>query len=533
MKTIDSSYKKRNRKGNLSIHYVPLLKNQKIRTTVGYITLLLSFLMAKIFILKGIQFDISSVKLIIVISLAWVISLLFTQKYSHKYSQRYTSYLVASHLKFVAFMVLFCILLLLPLNKIQISGQVLWSTICIFTFIDAIFSLLRRRQGQTPNTYKALSSLDVNRAESLLEDLSGDVKVSLATPVDIVALFQNKNYQFNDSLLNFFSKNMNCPNKSSGNGVILDETKPIDKHQLLNPVSLLANLVRLNDIRRLNKFLLYSHKNILSGGWFLCRYTSLEIIKKKLHKRYRGLWFYLISSFHFIFHRIFPKIPRVNMLYFMITRGRNRVLSKAEVWGRLYFCGFEVLDEMSKEDDIFVIAKKVRTPSCAKKPTYYPIVSLERVGLNGTIIKSYKIRTMFPFSEFLQKRIFDDKDLSSIGKIKNDFRITEYGRILRKYWLDEIPQILNWIRGDIKLVGIRAMSQHYFSLYPKDYQRLYLSVKPGLIPPIFDESTESFDKIIEIEQNYLEQYTIHPIKTDIHFFWKTFKNIMFKGVRSR
>ena len=152
--------------------------------------------------------------------------------------------------------------------------------------------------------------------------------------------------------------------------------------------------------------------------------------------------------------------------------------------------------------------------------------------MDGKIFHTHKIRTMFPFSEFLQKRIFEDHGLASSGKFMNDFRLTEYGRFLRKYWLDELPGIFDWVRGDIKLVGLRATSRHYLSLYPKELYDLYIQIKPGLVPPIFSESTSGFDQIVKVELTYLQRYREHPVRTDIRYFMQTFKDIVFRGIRS-
>ena len=139
---------------------------------------------------------------------------------------------------------------------------------------------------------------------------------------------------------------------------------------------------------------------------------------------------------------------------------------------------------------------------------------------------------MYPYSEFLQKKVFEQNELTSTGKFAADFRITEFGKIYRKYWIDEIPQLLDWFRGTIKLVGIRAMSQHFFSLYPQEYQEMYFKVKPGIISPIFDEKTDGFKDIVRIEQAYLESFLKNPVKTDIKYFYITISR-MFGGVRSK
>jgi len=211
---------------------------------------------------------------------------------------------------------------------------------------------------------------------------------------------------------------------------------------------------------------------------------------------------------------------------------RNRALVKAEVWGRLSYCGMNVIAELAADDEIFLIAQRVAPPVEGRKTSYYAIVPLERVGLDGGVIYAHKIRTMFPFSEFLQKRIFEDHGLGSTGKFKNDFRLTEYGNFLRKYWLDELPGIFDWLRGDVKLVGIRATSRHYLSLYPKNFYDLYIQTKPGLVPPIFDESTNGFDQIVQVDLRYLESYREHPFRTDVRYLTQTFTDIVFRGIRS-
>jgi lipopolysaccharide/colanic/teichoic acid biosynthesis glycosyltransferase len=160
-------------------------------------------------------------------------------------------------------------------------------------------------------------------------------------------------------------------------------------------------------------------------------------------------------------------------------------------------------------------------------------VALEKVGLGGTIIRMHKIRTMYPFSEFLQKRIFEDHGLASTGKFADDFRLTEYGKFIRKYWLDEVPQVFDWLRGDVKLVGMRATSPHFLSLYPKELYDLYIQIKPGLIPPIFDENTNGFDQIVQVELTYLQRYWEHPFLTDVKYFFKTFTDIVIRGIRSK
>jgi lipopolysaccharide/colanic/teichoic acid biosynthesis glycosyltransferase len=236
---------------------------------------------------------------------------------------------------------------------------------------------------------------------------------------------------------------------------------------------------------------------------------------------------------HFAWFRAFPKLPFVNALYFFITGGKNRDLSKAEVWGRLSFCGFRVRAEEVVGGTRFVAAQRVAPPITNKRPSYYPVVRLTKVGLDGTLLSTHKVRSMYPYSEFLQKQIFEEHGLVGTGKFKNDFRLTEYGRWLRRYWIDEVPQIYDWLRGDIKLSGLRATSPHYLSLYPREFVELYIRVKPGLVPPLFNESTQGFDQVVAVEMDYLESYQTSPTLTDWRVLWATFQDIVFRGVRSK
>ncbi len=204
-------------------------------------------------------------------------------------------------------------------------------------------------------------------------------------------------------------------------------------------------------------------------------------------------------------------------------------LNKIELLGRLSYIGFDY-----EFDDKFnhIVLRKMYKRLDKIDPTENFIISLDRVGLFGKNLKIYKFRSMYPYSEFLHNSLLDNENLSSIGKIEKDPRITKIGKIIRKYWIDELPQIYNWLRGDIKLVGIRAMSYPFFNKYPIRYQKKYLKVKPGFICPIFDEKTTGFNEIVKIEERYLDSYIDSPFITDIKLFFSTLIKIL-KGNRSK
>ena len=219
-------------------------------------------------------------------------------------------------------------------------------------------------------------------------------------------------------------------------------------------------------------------------------------------------------------------------IYFQITKGKNRLLSKAEALGRLVSCGFDILDYRSIDGIHYFIAKKVKEPAYDMSPSYGPLFKMRRVGKNGKIIGVYKFRTMHPYSEFLQEYVYEKNKLKEGGKLENDFRVTGWGYFMRKKWLDELPMLYNWIKGEVKLFGIRPISSHYFNLYDEELKEMRKRVKPGLIPPFYADLPKTFSEICDSEGKYLRAYQKNPIRTQWVYFWKVFSNIVIKGARS-
>ena len=103
---------------------------------------------------------------------------------------------------------------------------------------------------------------------------------------------------------------------------------------------------------------------------------------------------------------------------------------------------------------------------------------------------------------------------------------------MRRFWLDEMPMLYNWLKGEMKLVGVRPLSRHYFSLYSKELQEKRIRHKPGLIPPYYADMPETLEEIQTSELKYLDAYEKKPFKTDWIYFWKALYNIIFKHARS-
>lgn len=300
------------------------------------------------------------------------------------------------------------------------------------------------------------------------------------------------------------------------------------------PVRLMLHMNKMNDIRRINEFLLDIHQLLLPGGFFICRAHTLLTHKEWVFSKYPRYIARNVYLIDFLINRVLPKLPFFDKIYFALTSGKNRLISRAELLGRLNFCGFEIIAEKVIEKRLCVIVRKAKTPSIDVNPTYGPLVELKRVGYGNNIIKTYKVRTMHPYSEYLQKYVNDNFGGTIDGDgFQNDFRITGWGKLFRKFWIDELPMLLNWLKGDLKIVGVRPISEHKFSMYSKENQALRSTVKPGLVPPFYADLPSDFEGLQISEAKYIKLYHENPIKTDIQYFFKVMWNIFVKKARSK
>jgi len=294
----------------------------------------------------------------------------------------------------------------------------------------------------------------------------------------------------------------------------------------------LVNLKRVNDIQYINKFFEAVNRKLPVDGIFIGTVETKFLRKKRILRKYPPGINWGMYTLDFVVKRVFPKFTLTKKIYFFLTRGENRVITRAEVLGRLYSCGFEVVEEKFIGDLFYFAVRKIKDPAYDMNPTYGPFVKLIRVGKGGKMIKVYKLRTMHPYSEYLQDYIYKKNQLEEGGKFKDDFRVSTAGKIFRTFWLDELPMIINLFRGELKIFGVRPISQHYFNLYSKELQEKRIKYRPGLVPPFYADLPKTLEEIQSSEMHYLEAYEKHPWRTDIRYFLRAFNNIIFKRARS-
>jgi hypothetical protein len=294
----------------------------------------------------------------------------------------------------------------------------------------------------------------------------------------------------------------------------------------------LINLHRINDIRKLDDFLDAVNNKLIHKGYFFCCVETKDQRKQRLLKKYPPVLNYIYYFFDFIVKRMLPKFKVTRGVYFFLTRGSNAVISRAEALGRLSRAGFSIKQESFIGNQLCIEAQKRAYPIPKNENIYGPLIALPRIGKEGQLIKVYKLRTMHPYSEYIQDYVYKLHDLQDGGKFKNDFRITSWGRICRKTFLDETPMLINFLKGEMKLVGIRPLSKQYFDLYEKEHQERRIKYKPGLIPPFYADMPANLEAIQASELKYLDAFDKNPWTTDLKYFFKSFWNIGFNKARS-
>ncbi len=133
----------------------------------------------------------------------------------------------------------------------------------------------------------------------------------------------------------------------------------------------------------------------------------------------------------------------------------------------------------------------------------------ERVGKDFQPFRIYKFRTMHPSAE----------NKGPLITVRGDARITKIGALLRKYKIDELPQLLNVLKGDMSFVGPRPEVKKYVRLFNSEYKKL-LKIRPGITDPASIKYSDE-ERVLSQSGNWEEDYTkkILPekIKLSLHY----------------
>lgn len=150
----------------------------------------------------------------------------------------------------------------------------------------------------------------------------------------------------------------------------------------------------------------------------------------------------------------------------------------------------------------------------------------KRIGKNGEIIEIYKFRTMINNAESMIKNFNEDqiKEYKRNYKLSKDYRITKAGSFLRKTSLDELPQILNILKGELSIIGPRPVIEEELEKYGENKEK-FLSITPGLTGywQANGRSCKSYEERMQMELYYIDN--ISPM-LDTKIFFKTIESVI-------
>ena len=133
-----------------------------------------------------------------------------------------------------------------------------------------------------------------------------------------------------------------------------------------------------------------------------------------------------------------------------------------------------------------------------------------RAGLGGRPFRMYKYRTMVVKAEGMLDDVVPlDALREPVFKLRNDPRVTRIGRIIRRTSLDELPQLVNVLKGDMSLVGPRPEQVELVERYTRE-ERIRLAVKPGMTGPmqVFGRGQLTFEERLALEREYVENLSL-------------------------
>ncbi len=471
-------------------------------------------------------------EVLLILTLIWFVTAGWTSKFYRSYDENSTQ-IYAQFVKSAFIGAALLSVFLYSFHLFEYSRGLIYGTMLTMLILEyplvRVYAIYRQRKR---------TSEDIEDIKDIKEAIRREERLAEPIPVRSVnepAFLRVQNTYLKD-YPDFFHI---LRTKIDLNAIDVSKTLALDTQTIYNvstienqSLDLFINRHLANDISALNHFFLEVHHKLNLAGYFILRKERMNSHKERIYEKYPPPIAFFVFLNHFFWFRLLPKLPHINKVYNALTGGKRRVLSKTELLGRLSFCGFKILDCIRLGGYHWVIAQKLVMPAFVENPSFGPFISLKRVGYQNKIIHIKKVRTMHPYAEYVQDYIHQTNELREDGKFDRDFRLTHWGRFLRRFWLDEVPQIYNYIRGDIRIFGVRALSEHYFNLYPKDVQQLRTQVKPGLVPPYYADMPKNFDEIIESERRYLKERLNAPFKTDCRYFFKAVYNIVVKKARS-
>jgi lipopolysaccharide/colanic/teichoic acid biosynthesis glycosyltransferase len=332
-----------------------------------------------------------------------------------------------------------------------------------------------------------------------------------------------------EGVLNFISEQVLL---STDRTILLTYKNDTGGYDISNTDSLqirtIIDLGVVNYKNNLNSYFKLVNGSLPDAGMYIgCAETIIER-KDRLRAKYPQALFKLIWLFDFLINRVLSRIVLAKSIYSLFAQDKYYVISKAEILGRLSHAGFEIIDTKVINNLLFFSVLKTREPLSDKEVPVGLLIKMQRIGKGGKTVGIYKVRTMHPYSQYIQDYVVKMNGYNEVGKPNGDFRITGWSKYLRKLHLDELPQLYNLLIGDLAMVGVRPLTGFGYQSLPKDLQGERIKYKPGCIPPNVALGLKGFEGVIKAERIYLEERSKHGLIVNFKYFWMAVYNMIYK-----
>ncbi len=235
----------------------------------------------------------------------------------------------------------------------------------------------------------------------------------------------------------------------------------------------------------------------------------------------------------YIFEENIKDIPSNENVTTMIPYGNNSIF-KSKIQVKIEIILKRIIDIMASIIGIILLVPLSIIIYIAnfifseRGPLFY---TQQRIGKNGKTFKIYKYRSMIVDADEKLKKYLEEneearKEFEATQKLKNDPRITKVGKILRKTSLDEFPQFINVLKGDMSLIGPRPIVEREIPLFGNKMKIIH-SVKPGITGywAANGRSNTSYKERVDMEAFYAQNYSL---KMDMKIFFKTIQAVIKK-----
>lgn len=215
-----------------------------------------------------------------------------------------------------------------------------------------------------------------------------------------------------------------------------------------------------------------------------------------------------------------------NQILVLPNKGKRELLGELKVYKYVKRTADVVLASLALIvlSPVFLIIS-ILIKSESKGPVFF---AHKRIGKNGKEIKLLKFRSMVPNAEELIKKFTPEqmKEFQENFKLENDPRITRIGKFLRKTSLDELPQLINIIKGELSIIGPRPVIGAELEKYNNNKEK-FLSVTPGLTGywAANGRSNTTYEQRMMMELYYVDNISW---KLDVKIFFRTIMSVLKK-----